>query len=64
MLRYALFVLALGCGDNLKTAPDASSTPDAPSSNALRHCLDSPETIVLAPSNQLPCDLLPPGFGQ
>lgn len=61
MRRYLLALALLGCGDNLKARPDAQSPTDA--STALRHCLDSPWTIALPPSGQLPCDLLPPGFG-
>lgn len=66
MRRHALLlVLACACGDNLKARPDAQGDPriDAPTSTELKHCLDSPQTIVLPPSGQLPCDLLPPGFG-
>ena len=59
--QLADLLLALGCGDNLKASPDAAG--DAPDTTALRHCIDSPGTIVQVPTNQLPCDLLPPGFG-
>lgn len=61
----ALLVIALlaACGDNEKGRQDAGDAGvDAPT--ALRHCLDEREALMQPPNGQLPCDLLPPGFGQ
>jgi hypothetical protein len=57
----AALVGVASCGDNIKLHAD-DARPDTPA--ALAHCLDSPSTIVMPPSGRLPCDLLPPGFGQ
>jgi hypothetical protein len=56
-----------GCGDNIGApsrddAGAADAAPDA--AQGLQHCLDVPTQIVKPPNGQLPCDLLPPGFGQ
>jgi len=65
-MRALLLVTCLAaCGDNLKAKDDAGVIDAAPdATQPLRHCLDSPTEIVRPPSGQLPCDLLPPGFGQ
>jgi hypothetical protein len=59
-------VVSLGaCGDNLKARQDggvSDVSPDA--TQALKHCLDHPSDMVKPPTGQLPCELLPPGFGQ
>ncbi|HEX5061032.1 MAG TPA: hypothetical protein VFV99_16810 [Kofleriaceae bacterium] len=64
-MRALLLVACLAaCGDNLKAKDDAGVSDAAPDAQALRHCLDRPTEIVRPPNGQLPCDLLPPGFGQ
>lgn len=66
-MRVLLLVAGLAaCGDNLKAKDDAGVTADAApdATQPLGHCLDSPTEIVRPPNGQLPCDLLPPGFGQ
>lgn len=68
MRRYILLVvmvaaMSVGCGDNQKSQPDAGMGNGDDAAMPLAHCLDSPEQVVLPPSGQLPCDLLPPGFG-
>ncbi|NVB80697.1 MAG: hypothetical protein HOV81_20040 [Kofleriaceae bacterium] len=66
MRRLAFVLLLAGaCGDNHKGDPardDAGA--DASGPQELKHCLDSAETIARPPGNVLPCDLLPPGFGE
>lgn len=59
------------CGDNLPAADDPGGSmsdagPDEPSDAAvqtLTPCLDRPTDMQKPPTGQLPCDLLPPGFG-
>jgi hypothetical protein len=62
----AAVVLALGllaCGDNTRVTPkDDAAIPDAPA--ALKACLEQPNALPRPPSGQLPCELLPPGFGE
>jgi hypothetical protein len=41
---------------------DSPPTPEKP--QGLSSCLESPTQLVRPPSGQLPCELLPPGFGQ
>jgi hypothetical protein len=69
MLRTIILIAALGaCGDNLKAPRDAggdaapvdASADAAP--QALGPCLDRPTDLARPPANQLPCELLPPGF--
>jgi hypothetical protein len=52
------------CGDNLPARHDAGPADAPDASEALKHCLDHPSNMVKPPNGQLPCDLLPPGFGQ
>ena len=66
-MRALILVACLAaCGDNSKGRHDAgagdAATPDAMQS--LQHCLDDRAALVRPPDGQLPCDLLPPGFGQ
>jgi hypothetical protein len=59
-----LIVVATACGDNRpKDAPGSPADDagiDAP--GAVGACLDRPTDLPRAPSGQLPCELLPPGF--
>lgn len=67
-MRILLLCLALtACGDNIEPPvhPDAAvpdASPDAPPANAVVPCLDRPQHTASAPSGQLPCELLSPGF--
>jgi hypothetical protein len=66
MWRILLFAAALGCGDNKAARHDGGlddAGVDAPP-NALRHCNDATTELTRPPTERLPCDLLPPGFGQ
>ncbi len=64
------------CGDNHSQAADDDAAPTSQDASpgdsdagpdagpqALRHCLASPNDLSRPPSDQLPCELLPPGFG-
>jgi hypothetical protein len=68
-MRRALLFCALalaGCGDNLPPLPadDHDAAPEPPDAGgALAPCLDRPSDLARPPTGQLPCDLLPPGFG-
>lgn len=67
MRALLLLALLVGCGDNRagNVRDDAGvgdAGTDAPS-GALAPCLDRPTDLPTAPRDQLPCDLLPPGFG-
>jgi hypothetical protein len=65
MRRLAfVLLLAAACGDNHDTPPRDDAGADASGPQALKHCIDSPETTARPPGNVLPCDLLPPGFGE
>jgi len=61
-LLFCAAVLATACGDNRAAPPpdDAAVIPDAPAARTA--CLDRPTDLAVAPSGELPCDLLPPGF--
>jgi hypothetical protein len=63
-MRFLFVLVLVGCFDRgtvpLRDDAAIDAAPDA--SSALGHCLDSPE--AKPPNGQLPCDLLPPGFGQ
>ena len=66
-MRAVVLALALvACGDNTRVTPkdDAGISDAAPDSGALKACLDQPTALPRPPSGQLPCELLPPGFGQ
>lgn len=41
---------------------ESAPTPEQP--QGLSSCLESPTQLARPPSGQLPCELLPPGFGQ
>ena len=70
-LVLCLAVLATACGDN-RAAPirDAAPDIDAPplpppppdAATVRAACLDRPTDLARAPTGELPCDLLPPGF--
>ena len=69
-MRRLICALALvglvGCGDN-NVQPPPDARPDSPDAGEvpeeLAPCLDRPTDLPRPPSGQLPCDLLPPGFG-
>jgi hypothetical protein len=73
LLGVVLLALA-ACGDNVKPSPaEGDAAPDgdaaAPETDAglpegLRNCLDTPTMLPPPPGDQLPCDLVPPGFGE
>ncbi len=70
-------VTTTGCGDNMPSVPgddaaaavtDAAPVADAPTdagtdAAAIGPCLDRPTDLPRPPTGQLPCELLPPGFG-
>jgi hypothetical protein len=60
-LVLLLAIMATACGDNAapKDSPDDAGI-DGPA--AIGACLDRPTEMARAPSGQLPCELLPPGF--
>jgi hypothetical protein len=66
-MRALVFIaLIAACGDN-KAAREDAGTGDAAvdaSSQGLKHCFDERAALVQPPNGQLPCDLLPPGFGR
>ena len=67
-MRSLLLLLALGaCGDNVRVVPK-DAAPDTPpiDASAQKACLDQPTDLPRPPSatGQLPCELLPPGFGE
>lgn len=53
--------LLLGCPPPDPGKPDGSVDPDA---GAQASCLERPTDAPAPPGSQLPCDLLPPGYGQ
>ena len=63
-LLLCVAVLATACGDN-RAAPirDAAPDVDAPADAAIVRaaCLDRPTDLAMAPTGELPCELLPPG---
>jgi hypothetical protein len=66
-MRYFIIsvLLAAACGDNKEATPKdagADAAPDA--AIPIGGCLDQPTDLPRPPSGQLPCELLPPGFGQ
>lgn len=60
-LAFVLFVVA-ACGDNKTATPTGDAGVDAPTQQVLAPCLDRPTDVPRAPTGQLTCDLLPPGF--
>lgn len=64
MRALVLITLLAACGDNLEARHDAGSDGGSDAPQALRHCLDERAALLQPPNGQLPCDLLPPGFGQ
>ena len=65
-MRALVLLLALGaCGDNVRVVPKDAALDAAPiDASALEACLDRPTDLPRPPSGQLPCELLPPGFGE
>jgi hypothetical protein len=69
-MRAALFcalVALAGCGGPDEVVPDDAAPPidaaiDAPP-GVLGPCLERPTDLPRPPTGQLPCELLPPGFG-
>ena len=65
-ILFSAAVLVTACGDNRAGAPqdpapiDARPAPDA--ATARTACVDRPTDMPAAPTGELPCDLLPPGF--
>lgn len=45
-------------------SPEADAGEDAGVDAGPTSCLDQPGQLPLAPNGQLPCELLPPGFGR
>lgn len=70
LLLFAICLLG-ACGDDASTPADAATpadgrTPDAAVPDGgmpVSACLESPTDLPRPPTGQLPCDLLPPGFG-
>jgi hypothetical protein len=66
-LLFCVAVLATACGDNRATPRDAAPGEDAPAipDAAVKRaaCVDRPTDLPVAPTGELPCELLPPGFG-
>ena len=63
MRALILIACLAGCGDNLAARRDAGSDAAPDGNQVLKHCIDNPTQLVQPPNGQLPCDLLPPGFG-
>ena len=65
MRALVLIVALAACGDNKPARDDAGSDGAMPDAvQPLQHCLDHPTNLAKPPTGQLPCELLPPGFGQ
>jgi hypothetical protein len=75
LIALATVVLLTACGDNVEpgTTEDGSPTVDAVDDAAvdappgvLGPCVDRPDGLMRPPpqTGTLPCELLPPGFGQ
>lgn len=65
-MRYLILsvLFAAACGDNKDAPKDAGADATADAAVPLGACLDRPTDLPRAPAGQLPCELLPPGFGQ
>ena len=68
-LVLCLAVLATACGDNRAApirdaAPDVDAPPPPDAAVARTACLDRPTDLAVAPTGELPCELLPPGFAR
>jgi len=61
MRALVLIALLAGCGDNSKPAV-VTGDAGVDASTTLTACLDRPDELPRAPTGQLPCELLPPGF--
>lgn len=63
---FITLLLVAGCGDNVApVVPDDAGplpVPDA-AVQPLAACLERPTDLARPPTGQLPCELLPPGFG-
>lgn len=63
---FITLLLVSACGDNVApVVPDDAAplpVPDA-AVQPLTACLDRPTDLARPPTGQLPCELLPPGFG-
>ena len=64
-MRYLIIaaLFAAACGDN-KDAPKDAGADASDAAIPVGGCLDQPTDLPRPPSGQLPCELLPPGFGQ
>jgi hypothetical protein len=62
------FLLAALCAAALAGCPKGSDPDAGPHDDGgpmtLKPCLDRPGELPTAPGSQLPCELLPPDFGQ
>lgn len=70
VLALVAAIALAACGDDEHVGGDDAARPDAAvdapppdAPPALAPCLDRPGDLPRSPSGQLPCDLLPPGFG-
>ena len=48
----------------LASCSDDSPPPTPEQPQGLSSCLEAPTQLARPPSGQLPCELLPPGFGK
>jgi len=60
-LFFLVVLVATACGDN-QVAPTEPSDAGIDGPAPIAACLDRPTELSRAPSGQLPCELLPPGF--
>lgn len=47
-----------------KDTPPPEEHPSGQDGGTLKPCVEQPTALAVAPSGQLPCELLPPGFSQ
>jgi hypothetical protein len=59
----AAVAMTAACGDNKAAPEDAAPPPGDAAPTALQACLDQSTELSRPPTGQLPCELLPPGFG-